>query len=296
MHRLILIFFITFAAHAGSDGSDDLVDGVIKKNLSKINNFTANSISDFLSGPGTTEVKIKGLENKKPEYSIMLLRPFSLSDDHSFFSQMQLNHYYIRNDGRVTVNLGLGYRKIFDDSYILGVNLFLDADDEDNTRSSLGLEIKSNAFEAYANYYSSISSSNKVGVNVERVLDGYDFHALGQVPFLPWAKIHYTYFDWDAEKLSTDTDGSDLSLEMLITQNILVEVGYSDNNFRSADGFGSVRFIFPGKEGVSAFDQFISENAFASGTVNHLLLSKVERDNKIKIETTSQGVVIGRLD
>ena len=32
----------------------------IKKNLSKINNFTANSISDFLSGPGTTEVKMKG--------------------------------------------------------------------------------------------------------------------------------------------------------------------------------------------------------------------------------------------
>ena len=116
MYRLILIFFITFAVHAGSDGSEDLVDDVIKKNLSKINNFAANSISDFLSGPGTTEVKIKGLENKKPVYSIMLLRPFSLSDDHSFFSQMQLNHYYIRNDGRVTVNLGLGYRKIFDDS------------------------------------------------------------------------------------------------------------------------------------------------------------------------------------
>ena len=40
---------------------------------------------------------------------------------------------------------------------------------------------------------------------------------------------------------------------MLITQNILVEVGYSDNNFRSADGFGSVRFIY--KEGISAFDE-----------------------------------------
>jgi hypothetical protein len=40
----------------------------------------------------------------------------------------------------------------------------------------------------------------------------------------------------------------------------------------------------------------ISQNAFASGSVNHLLLSKVERDNKMKIETESEGVVIGRLD
>ena len=292
MIRFVLLFFIAFSSYAGSDGVDD----VVKKNISKINNFAADSILDFISGPGTTEVKVKGLENKKPEYSIMLVRPFSLSETHSFFSQIQLNHYYIRNDGRVAINLGLGYRKIFNNNYILGANLFLDADNEDNTRSSIGLEIKTNAFEAYANYYSAISSSTKVGVNTERVLDGYDFHALGQVPFLPWAKIHYTYFDWDADKLSTDTDGSDLSLEMLITKNILVEVGYSDNNFRSADGFGSVRFIYPGKEGASAFDEFISENAFASGTVNHLLLTKVERDNKMKIETMSQGVVIGRLD
>ena len=47
----------------------------------------------------------------------------------------------------------------------------------------------------------SISSSTKVGVNTERVLDGYDFHTWSR-PFLPWAKIHYTYFDWDADKLS----------------------------------------------------------------------------------------------
>lgn len=293
MWRLLLAFSIllTSTSFAGSDVGD-----VVKKNISQINNFAAESILDFLGGPGATEVEVKGLENKKPEYSIMMVRPFSLSTEHSFFSQIQLNHYYIRNDGRVAINLGLGYRKIFSDNYILGINLFLDADDEDNTRSSLGLEIKSNAFEAYANYYSSISSSTKVGVNTERVLDGYDIHALGQVPFLPWAKIHYTYFDWEADKLSTDTDGSELSLEMLITKNIMLEVGYSDDNFTSADGFGSITFVYPGSNGTSALDEFISENAFASGTVNHLLLSKVERDNKMKIETTSQGVVIGRLD
>ena len=291
MYKLIIVLFLSFSAHAGDSG-----DELIKKNLGKLNNFTAETISQFFSGSGTTEVEVRGIENKKPEYSILLVRPFSLSEEHSFFSQIQLNHYYIRNDGRVAINLGLGYRKIFNDNYILGVNAFLDADDEDNTRSSIGLEIKSNAFEAYANYYTSISSSTKVGANTERVLDGYDIHALGQVPFLPWAKIHYTYFDWEADKLSTDTDGSELSLEMLITKNIMLEVGYSDDNFTSEDSFGSIKFVYPGSDGTSAFDEFISEVAFASGAVNHLLLSKVERDNKMKIETESEGVVIGRLD
>jgi hypothetical protein len=75
-----------------------------------------------------------------------------------------------------------------------------------------------------------------------------------------------------------------------------LEVGYTDTNATSADGFGSVRFVYPGQEGVSAFDEFISKNTFAYGNVNHLLLSKVERQNRIRIETVSEGVVIRRLD
>jgi len=288
---IIVIFSLSLPTYAGSD-----VEDIIENNIRKINNFTADSISSFFNGPGTTEVKFKGLEDKKPEFSILLVRPFAVSSEYAFFSQIQLNHYYVRNNERFAVNIGLGYRKIFNDNYLIGANLFLDADDEDNTRASIGAELKSNTFEAYVNYYSSISSSTKVGVNTERVLDGYDFHAIGQVPFFPWAKIHYAYFDWDAEKYSTDTDGTDLSLEMLITKNILLEVGYTDTNATSADGFGSVRFVYPGQEGVSALDEFISKNTFAYGNVNHLLLSKVERQNRIRIETVSAGVVIRRLD
>lgn len=291
MNKIFIILVLSMPAYAGSD-----LDDVVDKNLSYINGFTADSISSFLDGPGVTEVKMKGLEDKKPEFSILLVRPFNISKEDALFSQISLNHYYVRNGKRITVNLGLGYRKIFSDNFLIGGNVFLDADDEHNTRSSFGIELKSNAFQAYANYYMAISGAVKVGENTERVLDGYDFHALGQVPFLPWAKIHYTYFDWDAEKYTTDTDGHDLSLEMLITKNILLEIGYTDNNISSADGFGSIRYMYPGQQGVSAFDQFISENAFASGPVNYLLLSKVERQNRILLETVSQGVVIGRLD
>ena len=80
---------------------------------------------------------------------------------------------------------------------------------------------------------------------------------------------------------------NDLSLDRAFEQH---------NNISSADGFGSVRFIYPGKAGVSMFDEFISEEAFVTAPVNYLLLSKVERQNRIILETVSQGVVIGRLD
>ena len=291
MYRFLLILFLSLPAYGGGELSD-----IIRKNSEFINNFAADSIYSLFTGPGVTEVEMRGIENKKPEFSVLLVRPLKLTETNALFSQLSLNHYYVRNDERIAINIGVGYRKVFDGNYIIGGNVFLDADDEDNTRSSFGLELKSNAFEAYVNYYLALSSANKVGTNTERVLDGYDFHALGQIPFFPWAKIHYSYFDWDAEKYSQDTDGTDLSLEMLITKNILLEVGYTDNNISSADGFGSVRFMYPGKAGVSMFDEFISEEAFVTAPVNYLLLSKVERQNRIILETVSQGVVIGRLD
>ena len=291
MYRFLLILALSLPAYGGGEVSD-----IVKKNSEFINDFAADSIYSFFTGPGYTEVEMRGIENKKPEFSILLVRPLKLTETNTLFSQLSLNHYYVRNDERITINIGAGYRKVFEGNYILGGNIFFDADDEDNTRSSVGLELKSSAFEAYANYYFAISGANKVGSNTERVLDGYDLHALGQLPFLPWAKIHYRYFDWDAEKYSQDTDGTDLSLEMLITKNILLEVGYTDNNISSADGFGSVRFMYPGKAGVSMFDELISEEAFVSAPVNYLLLSKVERQNRIILETVSEGVVIGRLD
>ena len=291
MYRFLFILFLSLPAYGGGELSD-----IIRKNSEFINNFAADSIYSLFTGPGVTEVEMRGIENKKPEFSVLLVRPLKLTETNALFSQLSLNHYYVRNDERIAINIGVGYRKVFDGNYIIGGNVFLDADDEDNTRSSFGLELKSNAFEAYVNYYLALSSANKVGTNTERVLDGYDFHALGQIPFFPWAKIHYSYFDWDAEKYSQDTDGTDLSLEMLITKNILLEVGYTDNNISSADSFGSVRFIYPGKAGVSMFDEFISEEAFVTAPVNYLLLSKVERQNRIILETVSQGVVIGRLD
>ena len=56
MLRFIFLLLFSISSFAGSD-----VDDIVKKNISQINNFAAESILDFLGGPGTTEVEVKGL-------------------------------------------------------------------------------------------------------------------------------------------------------------------------------------------------------------------------------------------
>ena len=63
---------------------------------------------------------MRGIENKKPEFSILLVRPLRLTETNAFFSQLSVNHYYVRSDERITINIGAGYRKVFDGNYILG--------------------------------------------------------------------------------------------------------------------------------------------------------------------------------
>ena len=83
---------------------------------------------------------------------------------------------------------------------------------------------------------------------------------------------------------------------MLIHSSLMVEVGYEDNRFDAPEDFVKVTLFYPGKGGPTAFDEFISETAFMQGNISNELLSKVERTNRIMVETESAGVVIGRLD
>ena len=75
----------------------------------------------------------------------------------AIFVQLQLNDTKIRGDNRLSINTGLGYRKLSDDkSSFVGGNVFIDYDAEGNSRASVGLELRASSFEALANYYQAI--------------------------------------------------------------------------------------------------------------------------------------------
>ena len=91
MYRFFLILALSLPAYGGGEVSD-----IVKKNSNFINEFAADSIYNFFSGPGYTEVEMRGIENKKPEFSILLVRPIKLTETKALFSQLSLNHYYVR--------------------------------------------------------------------------------------------------------------------------------------------------------------------------------------------------------
>ena len=74
-------------------------------------------------------------------------------------------------------NIGVGYRKLSDSkTSMTGANVFFDYDEKGNARASVGIELRSSAFDALANYYSAISGGKTVGDYTERTLDGYDIN------------------------------------------------------------------------------------------------------------------------
>ena len=289
--RVIFFLFISFSVYAGDEET-------VKKNL--VSNFTnslSSAVENFLDGEGETKVQIDMGEDYKPEFSIVTVRP--ISKHHSVdatFVQLQLNEQKIRGKGRLSTNIGIGYRKLSENKdSITGANVFLDYDEEGNARASIGLELKSSSFDILANYYAAISAAQTVGSYTERTLGGVELTAIGQVPYLPWANLVATHYEWEAEKNSKDSKGDKISLEMQLTPNLVAEVGYDDNNISGTSNFAKIMFVFPARETTPATStDFLSEKPFVQGDLSLDLLSIVRRSNKQIIESEGTGVVMAR--
>ena len=290
--RYLVIFFIPFNVYAGDE--DKLKKGIIEKFTSGL----SSSIENILDGEGDTKVQIDLGEDYHPEFSIVTVRPISKhhSNDATFI-QLQLNEQKIRGEGRLSTNIGIGYRKLSDSKdSITGANIFVDYDEEGNARASVGLELRSSSFELLANYYQAISSGQKVGAYTERTLDGAEISAVGQVPYLPWANVVASHYEWEANKNSKDSKGDKISLEMTLTPNFIAEVGYDDNNISGTNNFAKVMFVYPARETPTASTDFVSDTPFLQIDMSSELLSIVRRSNKQAIESEGTGVVITRLN
>ena len=286
----LIIFILSFSAYAGDE--EQLKKGIIEKFTSGL----SSSITNILEGEGDTKVQIDMGEDYHPEFSIVTVRPISKHhSNEATFIQLQLNEQKIRGDGRLSTNIGIGYRKLSDSKdSITGANVFVDYDEEGNTRASVGLELRSSSFELLANYYQAISGGKTVGSFTERTLDGTEISAVGQVPYLPWANVVASHYEWEANKNSKNSKGDKISLEMSLTPNFVAEVGYDDNNISGSNNFAKVMFVYPARETPTASTDFISDTVFVQIDMSSELLSIVRRSNKQIIESEGTGVVMAR--
>ena len=292
MRILIIFIFSIISFHGFADDPN-----MAKKNI--LDNMSAgisSALENFIGGEGDTEVQIVTGEDYHPEFSIMTVRPLATHPGvDAWFVQLQLNDTKIRGKGRLSTNLGVGYRKLSESkNSFTGANLFIDYDAEGNARSSVGLELRSSAFEVIANYYQALSGSVTVGSYSERSLDGSDISIVGEIPYLPWASIVANHYEWKANKNSKSSKGDKLSLELAITPSLIVDIGYDDNNIHGTSNFAKIMFVYPPRERVTATNNLVGEKAFSQIDMSDELLSKVRRSNKQIIESEGTGVVMAR--
>ena len=287
-----LISLLTFSVYADDE------DAVKQALLSSMSSGIASSIASIIGGQGDTEVQFSAKEDNKPQFTIMTVRPISVHPGKdAWFVQLQLSNTQIRSQSRLTTNVGLGYRTLSDNKKsMIGGNVFVDYDEEGNSRYSLGFEFRTTVFEILINHYEAISGQKTVGNFKERALDGNDMSINGQIPYLPWAKINLMHYEWKKVNNSKNSKGDKLSLDLLLTPNVVLELGVDDNNIQKKDNFAKLSFVFPPREGPAASTDFIADEAFPGGDMSSQLLSKVKRSNKITLESEGVGVTISRLD
>ena len=127
--KFLIILILSFSAYAGDEE-------IVKKSI--IDKFTSglsSAVENVLGGEGDTQVQITAGEDYKPEFSIVTVRPISHHPGvDSVFVQLQLNDTKIRGDNRLSINSGIGYRKLSDNKNTLtGANVFFDYDEEGNS-------------------------------------------------------------------------------------------------------------------------------------------------------------------
>ena len=296
MRKILLILcVIIYPAVSYADSLQSVIDKVYEKGSDKLEGFIAEKLFD---GPGDTEISIQSKDSNKPVGSIMIVRPIKIHDDKLNFYQLQISNNSILGYSRQTLNLGYGHRFLSSDKKrFIGFNTFLDRDSKNNSRASIGAEIRTAAFEANGNFYKALSESNgagnDVGSNKERVLDGYDINIVGQVPNAPWANIVFTDYRWEKVKNTKDSEGKIFKTEINLTNNVTLEAGIDDNNITNSQDFIKLTYNYPGKDRPTILDGK-SQEKFETSDVSGEMLTKVRRSNAITVEVEASGVVIAR--
>ena len=259
-------------------------------------NSAAEKVSNMIPGEGITEVSLDYNDGDEDQinFSILGVRDIEKTDSSNFFTQFSLMNSEVNGTNRIFTNIGLGNRVLTDDkSMMLGANVFFDTDLlEKHKRASLGIEAKAHMLDLNLNFYEALSNTITVDKTDEKVLRGHEFGIASQVPYMPWAKLHYTDYLWEKDQASTDTEGKIYSLEMQVSPSISIEGSLDESGNTGVDdetSFG-IAFTYPPKENEPSAQDGLSKVAFEKRDMRKELSKKVRRNNKIVLET--QGTII----
>jgi hypothetical protein len=234
----------------------------------------------------------------KPSFEILVVAPLSDEEDifNTYFTQIGASY----TDNRTTLNLGLGYRRLSENKYILmGVNAFFDQEIQyAHSRASLGAEYRTTVGEINANYYKA-TTGWQAGKDdfLERALDGYDIEAGIPLPYMNWATLFAKHSRWDSEIIgSKDLNVNEVQLRAQIPSfsGLEVEAG---RKFNSGAASNNENYITVSYNLVEAFvdkpkkNVWINNYAYKLESMEDRRYEKVRRENKIIKQKKKSGSI-----
>ena len=290
--KKILLLFLTFFISSVSNA--DVKGQAISKASDKISEYTIG----LIPGDGHTEFNFNLREHSSPQFSILGVREIHESNGTNLFTQFSAFNHERFNTGshgngneEITVNLGLGARKLFNDNtLILGVNNFYDFDVfNTHERLSVGFEAKSAVLDFTANKYIGMNTSGYE----ELVLGGHDYKIRSQIPYLHWAKISATGYTWEGQSGRADLKGYKYGTDLQLTRTIIFDVAYDD---KDKDGLedeyeANLKFVWPPVNSATALDGIAKTAWNENKDMTDQLLSKVQRNNKIVVQFVGSATI-----
>ncbi len=244
--------------------------------------------------------------DKQPTYYFESVQPLHQSPDKvsTYFIQPRVS---IRG-GDFRYNLGVGYRHLFSDNWLLGANVFGDYEDlHEHARAGLGFEALSHKIEARLNGYFGglttariVEEQDGVASNFEQVADGLDFEAGTPIPYMPWLKIYGSGFFYDFHK-TNDKFGWKSRLEARPTSWSVIDLYVWDDNKGETELGGKVELRIPFDKWSDIKEAFrVSKAPYVKKDLAESALIPVERNFDIVVEKWSEtptgnvSVSIGR--
>ena len=233
--------------------------------------------------------------NSTPDLSLLTVQPLyqTSSKDDTLFTQISYERYALYGLDRNTMNYGLGYRHVFDNTILVGANTFYDQEfDYNHRRVGFGAEGRWGPLNSWFNYYLPLSHDRNIANGVtERAVGGYDLRGEMPLPYLPWTSVLATYYHWDKIDVAHDTDGYQIAGVVNVTQNLGVELGRRQDTNAPASHYVMLHLRLANGQ-ASLLDQAptIADQPFAPRDMHNETLMKVRRENRVIVEhTTKKG-------
>lgn len=263
MKKLFFLFLLIFLCQPvyAKDNALDFGNDLIKY---KIKQTQKNeSMADWLKH---ADINIKLNSEYKPKYKLGVIYPIVENHKYVIFSQS-----HIKNEHNKVINLGIGYRKLYNDNKeLIGFNVFNDMVDGKQIRSSLGIEYFFWRSEFTMNFYESSEKMN----------NGYDYKIKTQIPYMPWFNISYEGFNWETKQ------ERNIKTTILIYPKLTLDIGkkYISNERDNKYFKFTYNFLYEQPHAMFKDNRpIIREYKYLNADVSKKKLNWVNRENNLKI-------------